>query len=297
MHSFTYVRPQSLEEASTFLSEHREQARILAGGTDLLVQMQSSTVTPDYIVDIKLIPELNMLSYDETDGLTIGAAVPCFKIWNHPEIAYRYPGLIDAVHLIGGTQIQGRATLGGNVANASPAADTIPSLIVHGAICDVIGRQGIRSIAVEDICIGPGQNALGPEEFLLRFQIKPPPIGFGAHYLRFIPRNEMDIAVASAGASIVLNPDGKKVQSARIAIGAVAPTPLFVTAAGDSLIGQPLTDETIDRAAQLAAEAAQPISDVRGTDAQRKHLAAVLTRRAIIKARERAIEQLKGASH
>ncbi|MAU10658.1 MAG: carbon monoxide dehydrogenase [Anaerolineaceae bacterium] len=297
MHSFTYVRPQSLEEASTFLSEHREQARILAGGTDLLVQIQSSSVTPDYIVDIKHIPELNVLSFDETGGLRIGAAVPCFKIWNHHEIAHLYPGLIDAVQLIGGTQIQGRATLGGNVANASPAADTIPSLIVHGAICDVIGRQGIRSIAVQDICIGPGQNALAPDEFLLRFQIKPPSIGFGAHYLRFIPRNEMDIAVASAGASLVLNPDDQTVQYARIAIGAVAPTPLLVIAAGESLIGQPLTNESIDRAARLAAQAAQPITDIRGTISQRKHLAAVLTRRALVKAQERALQSLKGASH
>lgn len=297
MHSFKYIRPQSIQEAADILSEHKEQARILAGGTDLLVQMQSSKSTPGYVVDIKHIPELNVLSYDDAEGLTIGAAVPCFKIWNHAKVTQHYPGLIDAVHLIGGTQIQGRATLGGNVANASPAADSIPSLIVHEAVCDVIGPQGIRQIAIEDMCIGPGQNALSTGEFLLRFRIKPPSSGFGAHYLRFIPRNEMDIAVASAGASLVLNPDDQTVQFARIAIGAVAPTPLLVTAAGESLVGQPLTDESIEHAAHLAAQATQPITDVRGTITQRKHLAAVLTRRALVKAHERAIERLKGASH
>lgn len=288
MQAFDYATPHTLHEATDLLSRYRRQARVLAGGTDLLVQIQSGT--PDLIVDIKQIPELNQLYYDPNVGLVIGAAVPCFRIWNDADVVKRYPGLVDAASLIGGIQIQSRASFGGNLANASPAADSIPALIVHEAVCEVIGAQGMRRIAVEAFCTGPGTTVLNPDEFLVRFLIKPPEKGFGAHYLRFIPRNEMDIAVASAGASVVL--DGDTIQSARIALGAVAPTPLLVTEAGEALIGHTISDAVVDEAARLAVEAARPITDVRGTAAQRKHLAGVLTRRAIHKAIQRARENL-----
>lgn len=296
MPSYTYIVSQTIPETTAFLTQHGSQARVLAGGTDLLVQLQSAIRLPQYIVDVKKIPELNELSYDPTSGLTIGAAVPCFRIWNNATVSRLYPGLIDAVSLIGGIQIQSRATLGGNVANASPAADSIPALIVHHAVCEIAGPKGIRRVPVEAFCTGPGKNVLEPGEFLVRFHMKPPSPGFGAHYLRFIPRNEMDIAVASAGASVILSQDGNTIQSARVAIGAVAPTPLLVTAAGEALAGKAVSDEAIDEAATLATQAAQPITDVRGTIAQRKHLAAVLTRRALHKAIERARANLKGTS-
>lgn len=295
MAHFNYVIPQTVQETTELLRKHGQQARVLAGGTDLLVQLQAAGRTPEFVVDIKKIPELTDLHYDATSGLTIGAAVPCFRIWNDPTVKQLYPGLIDAVSLIGGIQIQSRASLGGNVANASPAADSVPSLIVHEAVCEIAGPGGMRQVPVENFCTGPGKNSLNEGEFLVSFLIKPPQKGFGAHYLRFIPRNEMDIAVASAGASVVLSPDGETIQSARVAVGAVAPTALLVTAASDALAGRPVSDDAIEEAANHARDAAKPITDIRGTIAQRKHLAAVLTRRALTTAIERARENLKGA--
>lgn len=276
------------------LSQNRDRARVLAGGTDLLVQMRSGARTAQMVVDVKHIPELNELRYDPSMGLSIGAAVPCFRIWNDTTVSRLYPGLVDAVSLIGGIQIQSRATLGGNVANASPAADSIPALIVHEATCEIASPEGVRKIPVENFCIGPGKTALNTGEFLVRFHIKPPAIGFGAHYLRFIPRNEMDIAVASAGAAVILD-QSDRIQFARVALGAVAPTPLLVMEAGESLVGHVVSDEIIETAARLAADAARPITDVRGTAAQRKHLSAVLTRRALHKAIQRARENLREA--
>jgi carbon-monoxide dehydrogenase medium subunit len=196
--------------------------------------------------------------------------------------------LIDAASLIGGVQIQGRASMGGNLCNASPAADSIPALIAHSAICNVAGPNGHRQIAVEDFCIAPGRNALQNGEFLVSLQIPAAKAGFGAAYLRFIPRNEMDIAVVGVGASVQLDESRSKIVSARIALGAVAPKPLFVPAAGDSLAGKAISDAAIEEAARLAQAAATPITDMRGTAEYRKHLAAVLTRRALQKAIERA---------
>ena len=285
MQAFDYVTPQTIQEATSLLSQHGKQAKILAGGTDLLVQLQSRQ-TPQVVVDIKQVPEVMELSYNPDDGLSIGAGVPCYRIWNDEAVKKLYPGIVDAVSLIGGVQIQGRASIGGNVANASPAGDSIPALIAHSAVCEIAGPNGSRDVAVEDLFTGPGSTILKEGEFLVRFKLETPPRGFGAHYLRFIPRNEMDIAVASAGASVVL--DGNTIQSARVALGAVAPTPLLVTAAGEALAGREVSDDAINEAAQLATEAANPISDIRGTAAQRKHLAGVLTRRALNKAIERA---------
>lgn len=295
MQNFDYIAAQSVQEAAALLARHGPQARVLAGGTDLIVQMREHRRSVGVVVDIKHIPELNELSYDPGRGLKIGAAVPCIRIWENDLIAAHYPGIVDAVSLIGGIQIQSRATLGGNLGNASPAADSIPALIVHEAICDIAGPDGHREVPVEAFCVAPGRTVLQPGEFLVGLQMKAPPAGFGAHYLRFIPRNEMDIAVVGAGVSVILDARGQTIQSARVALGAVAPTPLLVREAGDALAGQPVSDKIIERAAKLASDAANPISDVRGTVAQRKHLAGVLTRRALHKAIERARERLGGA--
>jgi len=199
-----------------------------------------------------------------------------------------YPGLVDAIHLVGGVQIQYRASVGGNLCNASPAADSIPALIVHEAQCLIASRSGTREIPVEQFCVAPGRNALQQGEFLLAVSVPPVKPNFGAHYLRFIPRNEMDIAVVGVGASVVLDAAKQKIQSARIALGAVAPTPLFVEEAGTYLAGKEITPENIQEAARIAQAAARPISDLRGTAEYRKHLCAVLTRRALEKAIERA---------
>ncbi len=290
MQPFDYVRAQSTEQAVALLAEAGDQARVLAGGTDLLAQMKEGRRRVGLVVDVKFIPELNELCYDPTEGLFLGAAVPCYRIYGNHAVARAYPGLIDAASLIGGVQIQGRASLGGNLCNASPAADSIPALIVHGAICQVAGPNGRREAPVETFCTGPGRTVLEKGELLVALHLPPPKRGFGAAYLRFIPRNEMDIAVAGAGVAVQLEEDGKTLRSARVALGAVAPTPLHVREAGEALAGRALAEveAAIDEAARLAQAAARPIDDMRGTIRQRKHLAAVLTRRAAHIAVERA---------
>jgi carbon-monoxide dehydrogenase medium subunit len=276
---FDYVRARSLDEAVVLLAQ--DEARVLSGGTDLLVQLREGRRQVRVVVDIKAVPEVNALHYDPVVGLELGAAVPCYRISADPVVRNVYPGLVDSVALVGGVQIQGRATVGGNLCNASPAADTAPALIVHEAVCVIAGPNGRREIPVEEFCTGPGRNTMARGEILVAFRLPAPPPHFGASYLRFIPRNEMDIAVVGAGASVVLSGDGRSFVRARVALGAVAPTPLFVPEAGASLAGRPVSDEAIHEAARLAREAARPITDMRGTVAQRKHLAGVLTRRAL----------------
>ena len=294
MQAFDYFAAHSVQEAVALLSGDAGQARALAGGTDLLVQLREGRLRTRRLVDIKPIPEVNELLYDPEEGLRLGAAVPCVRIYGDPAVAEAYPGLVDAVALIGGVQIQGRASVGGNLGNASPAADTIPALIVHAAACVIAGPSGRREVPVEDFCTGPGQTVLEKGEFLVLLRLPPPQPGFGAGYLRFIPRNEMDIAVAGAGASVVLGKGGTTFHSARVALAAVAPRPLFVPEAGDALAGRPVSEAAIDEAARIARATARPISDMRGTAAQRKHLAEVLTRRALHRAVERARQGLEG---
>jgi carbon-monoxide dehydrogenase medium subunit len=288
LQAFDYASARTVDEAVSLLTQHGERARILAGGTDIIVQVREGRRSVDLLLDIKKIPEVNQLSYDPINGLRIGAAVPCYKIYEHAEIAAAYPGLIDAVSLIGGIQIQGRATLGGNLCNASPAADTIPALIVLQATCLIAGPQGTREIPVERFCTGPGRTILQRGEFLLSFHLPPPQKHSGARYLRFIPRNEMDIAVVGVGASVILNEAHTRFVSARIALGAVAPTPLLAVEAGEMLAGKEISEESIQRAAEAAQAIARPISDMRGTAAYRRHLVGVLTRRALQGAIQRA---------
>jgi carbon-monoxide dehydrogenase medium subunit len=290
LQAFDYVAAKSVNEVVSLLERHGDGARVLAGGTDLIVQIREGRKRAELVVDIKDVPDANELSCGPQRGLRLGAAVPCYRIYEDTTIAQTYPGLIDAVSLIGGIQIQGRATVGGNLCNASPAADTIPALIVHSATCTIAGPGGTRDVPVEEFCTAPGRTVLRRGEFLVSLHIPPPPKNFGARYLRFIPRNEMDIAVVGAGASVILNDDRTTVVSARIALGAVAPTPLFVKEAGDALTGGAISDGAIRRAAEIARGAAKPISDMRGTVEQRRHLVGVLTRRALEGAIQRAKE-------
>jgi CO/xanthine dehydrogenase FAD-binding subunit len=289
MQAFDYVSAQSVEQVVSLLSLHGENARVLNGGTDLIVQLRAGARQASLLVDIKAIPEVNQLTYDPVLGLSIGAAVSCWSLCSHPAVVEYYPGLVEAVELIGGVQIQSRATVGGNLCNASPAADSIPALIVHQATCMIAGLSGLREIAVEDFCLGPGQTALQLGEFLVALRLPPPQVGFGAGYLRFTPRSEMDIAVAGAGAAVVLGAGGAVFESARIALGAVASVPLFVPEAGAALQGQLVSTAALLQAAQIAQQAARPITDLRGTSAQRKRLCLVLVRRAL----ERAVERAK----
>lgn len=284
---FDYAAPRSLSEAAGLLASHHG-ARLLAGGTDLLVQLRAGRKETDYVVDLKRIPELNAIEYDPQRGLTLGAAVPCYRIYGDSAVSRNYPALAEVAALIGGTQIQGRASIGGNLCNAAPSADSIPLLIAMGARCRIAGAKGTREIAVEDFCIAPGRTVLEAGELLVSLHLPPPKPHSGARYLRFIPRNEMDIAVAGAGVEVVL--ENGTFRSARIALASVAPTPLFVREAGEGLAGKPVNEAGIAAAADAARSAAKPITDMRGTAEYRRHLCAVLTRRALETAVQRARE-------
>jgi carbon-monoxide dehydrogenase medium subunit len=285
-----YVAPRTIDEAVAVLAEKGDRAKILAGGTDILVQLREGRKEANILVDIKNIPEVNELSLDSKAGLHIGAAVPCYRIYDHKDVARLYPGVYDAASLIGGIQIQSRASLGGNLCNASPAADTIPALIAAGAACQIAGPNGQRKVPVEQFCTGPGRTVLRRGEFLVRFSLPAPEPRTGTSYLRFIPRNEMDIAVVGAGVSVTLDRGRTQCISARVALAAVAPTPLFVAEAGAALVDGSISDALIEKAAKLAQNAAKPISDMRGDADYRRHLVAVLTRRAIRHAIDRAKE-------
>ena len=287
MHWIDYECPQTLDDAVALFRQHGANARALAGGTDLLVQMKTGGRAQGVVIDVKKVPELNALSYDPVKGLTLGAAVACYQIYDDDTVREHYAGLVDAVEIIGGTPIQGRATVGGNLCNAAPSGDTIPALIAYSAICHIVGPQGVRHVPVEEFCTAPGQNVLGDNDILVSLHLPPPPPGSGAAYLRFIPRNEMDIAVVGVGVSVKIV-DGK-FSSARVALASVAPTPLFVKAAGEALVGQPANAASIQVAADLAKAAARPISDMRGTAEYRRHLCDVLTGRALEAAMERAL--------
>jgi CO/xanthine dehydrogenase FAD-binding subunit len=290
--AFEYVVPTTVTEALTALSGRGDRVRALAGGTDLIVQLRREVLDIDRVVDVKRIPELNVITYNPNEGLTIGAAVPCHCIVEHPSIIEVYPGLVDAVALIGGTAIRGRATMGGNLCNAAPSGDSIPAMIVLGATCTIAGPGGMRKVAVEQFCIGPGKTVLGPDELLVSMHFPPPVPHSGACYLRFTPRHAMDIAVVGVAASIVLSLDRAKIASARIALGAVGPTPLLVKAAGEVLRGEVPSEESFAEAARLAQKVARPMTDARGTETQRRHLVGVLVRRAL----RMALERTKGGS-
>jgi carbon-monoxide dehydrogenase medium subunit len=289
MDAFDYLAPRSLGEAYNHLGGGR-RTLLLAGGTDLIIQLREGRRHCDQVLDLKHIPELVRLGFTADGTLEVGAATPLAEIYGNAEVARRLPGLIDAASLIGGIQIQSRASLGGNLCNASPAGDSAPALIVLGARLVVGSAAGTRELPVEEFFAGPGQSVLQPNEILLQVKIPSQPARSGAFYLRFIPRNEMDIAVASAGARIQLNAAGDRIEAARVAIGAVAPTPLLVSAAAQALAAQPPTDEVFERAGQASAAAAHPITDMRGSTAQRRHLASVLTVRALRGALQRARE-------
>lgn len=286
MQALKYQRATTLDQAVQLLADSGPAGHVLAGGTDIIVQARARSVDVDLLVDVKGIPELSQLAYDAATGLTIGAALPCYRIYADADVQQHYPALVDSTSLIGGTAIQGRASIGGNLCNASPSADAIPTMIVLEGTATIAGPNGARDVPVEDFCTGPGQSVLQPGEVLVSIHFPPPAADSGARFLRFIPRNEMDIAVVNSASALRF--DGDTVSWARVAVGAAAPTPLLVAAAADALVGQPLTDDSIAAAATAAREATSPIDDMRGTIKQRRHLAAVLTERTLRGAAERA---------
>jgi CO/xanthine dehydrogenase FAD-binding subunit len=287
LHPFAYVAPSTVAEAVAELNKHGDRARPLAGGTDLLVKARANVWELDAVVDIKNIPELMTLTING-DGLSIGASVPCYQVYDNSEVAAQYPAIIDSVSIIGGIQIQSRAGLGGNLCNAAPSGDGIPALIAHSAVAKIASVNGTREVAVEDFCTGPSRTVLEAGELLVSIEVPKPAPNSGAAYTRFIPRNEMDIAVAGVGVFVQLDASGQNFESARIALASVGPTPILASAAGDSLAGKPVNDDTIAAAAALAKDAATPITDMRGTIEQRRQLVEVLTGRMIKQAVERA---------
>lgn len=287
MHDFEYAAPASVAEAVQLLERHNGSARPLAGGTDLIDQIRLGRYKPGIVVDIKKIPELNLLELTP-QGLKIGAAVPCYKIYGHKGIVEQYSALADSTMIIGGIQVQSRASMGGNLCNSGPAADSTPSLIALGGIAVIAGAKGTREVPVEEFCTGPGKNVLNPGEFLVQLKFPARPKHSGSHYRRFIPRNEMDIAVVGVGASVILDDKGEKIVSGRISLGAVAATPLFAKQASDLLAGQPANEATLEKAAAAAQAIATPIDDMRGTKEFRLHITGVLTRRVLQEAIDRA---------
>jgi CO/xanthine dehydrogenase FAD-binding subunit len=290
MGAFAYVAPRSVAEAVSALAGEGSgpgRAQVLAGGTDLLVQMRTLDREARTIVDIKGLAETNRLEFGTTDTF-IGAAIPSAVLNENADLKALFPGILEAADLIGSTQIQGRATLGGNLCNASPAGDSIPAMIANAAVCVIAGPEGERELPVEDFVTGVGRNALRPAELLLGLRVPNPGPGTGDAYLRFIPRSEMDIAVAGCGIRLTL--DGSGVcTSARVAIGAVAPTALLVPAAAEALIGTKVDESALAAAGAACSEASSPITDKRGTADYRRKIVGVLCRRAGTIARDRAI--------
>ncbi len=289
MGAFAYVAPQSVADTLDVLLEHardNRRAQILAGGTDLLVQLRSVDNSPRTIVDIKKLAETNRLDIG-SEQIYIGAAIPSAELFENTDLKALLPGLLEAADLIGSTQIQGRATMGGNLCNASPAGDSIPAMIAVNAVCDIANDSGGRQLPVEDFVTGVGTNALEPGEFLLGLQIPTPGANSRDAYLRFIPRTEMDIAVAGCGVSVTVESDGS-CSAARVGIGAVAPTALLVPAAAEALVGTQLDDAALQAAGEACTAAASPITDKRGTAEYRRKVVAVLCRRATSIARDRA---------
>jgi aerobic carbon-monoxide dehydrogenase medium subunit len=285
MTELRYLAPETLDEAIGAFAAAGSAARILAGGTDLLVQMRAGSVKPGLIVDIKKIAE--MISIEETlSGFRIGAAVSGMALHDHPRFGKVWPGVLEAVNLIGSKQVQGRASAGGNLCNGSPAGDSVPAMVAAGAIVTVQGPNGRREMPVEQVPASPGRTTLKPGEILISFKLPPRPQNSGDAYLRMIPRTEMDIAVVGCGVSLTLR-DGV-VTTARVGLGAVASTVLLVEDAAKALIGSKLDDAALEKAAAACRAACRPIDDKRGTIAYRTKVAGVLLKRTAAIAARRA---------
>lgn len=285
MPSPQFHSPDTVEGAVALLAAD-PGARVLSGGTDLIVQLRSQRIAPSAIVDIKRIAGMSGIR-EHAGGFAIGAATPCTALKDHKALIAAWPGVVEAANLIGSVQVRNRATMAGNLCNASPAADSVPALVAAGASCVIAGPKGQREVPVEAVTTGPGKTSLAPGEFVVEIRLPARPTGGGDAYLRSIPRTEMDIAVVGAGAALVLDASGT-CTSARIAIGAAAPTVLLVEAAGAALVGSKLDDTALERMAEAVRAACKPISDKRGTVEYRTAMAAVLAKRVVQTARERA---------
>lgn len=282
--------PKTFENAVAIAAAASGQTRFLAGGTDVLVQLRAAMVLPDDLIDLKHIPGVKEITRTSDGGWRIGIAVSGAELGRHAGIGADYPGVVEGMQLVGSTQVQGRATLVGNLCNGSPAADSVPAMVAAGAWVSVIGPQGVRDVKVEDIPAGPGRTTLKPGEVITGITLPPRGANTGDAYLRFIPRTEMDIAVV--GVAVNLRLDGDRISEARVALGAVAPKILLVLAAAQAIIGTMLDDAALDALAAAAIAASTPISDKRGTAEFRKDIVGVLVKRAA----RIALDRAKGAT-
>jgi CO/xanthine dehydrogenase FAD-binding subunit len=281
-----FEAPSSIDQAVTLLAGESGEARALAGGTDLLVQLKTGLIEPVLVVDLKGIPELRQIT-EAAGGFRIGAAVTGAELREHAKLSATWPGVVEAANLIGSTQIQGRATMGGNLCNGSPAADSVPALIAAGARVSIAGPKGRRELPVEDIMTGPRRLALTKGEIIASFILPPKAARTGDAYLRFIPRTEMDIAVVGCGVCLTLDSRGA-CSAARVALGAVADRPLLVGPAAAALVGSTIDEAALRKLDAAAQAACRPIDDKRGTKDFRIKLAGVLARRAAQIALQRA---------
>jgi aerobic carbon-monoxide dehydrogenase medium subunit len=281
-----YEAPSSLDQAVALLAAEHGEARVLAGGTDLLVQMRTNVIEPVLLVDIKGIAETRQIR-EESGGFRVGSAVTGAELKEHPKLKAMWPGVVEAANLIGSTQIQGRATMGGNLCNGSPAADSVPALIAASAMASVVGPKGRRDVAVEDVMLAPRRLSLAKGEIIASFLLPARPARTGDAYLRFIPRTEMDIAVVGCGLCLTLDAAGI-CTAARVSLGAVAARPLLVAEAANALIGTKVDDGPLRKLDAAAQAACRPIDDKRGTKEYRIKVAGVLARRTAQIALERA---------
>lgn len=286
MVSVVYEAPETLQDAVNLLVNTDLTAKVMAGGTDLIIQMRDLVNESRLVIDLKKIPEMMQATMSD-EGLQLGPSMCCAELTAREDIKAAYPGLVESAYLIGSTQVQGRASVGGNLCNSSPAADTIPALIVTGAQCVIVGPDGERTLPVEEFVTGVGQNCLEKGELLRLITIAKPAANTSDAYLRFIPRTEMDIAVAGAGVSVTLDDEGI-CTAARVAIGAVATTALLVPQAAEALIGTKIDETSLQAAADASSAASAPITDRRGTAEYRRHVVGVLTKRAAAIAADRA---------
>lgn len=281
-----YHTPTTFQDAAAIAAASSGTLRFLAGGTDVLVQMRAGMVQPDDLIDLKHIPGVDRIEKTPEGGWRIGVAVPGIVLGGHGELVADWPGVVEGMNLVGSTQVQGRATLAGNLCNGSPAADSVPGLFAAGATVTVTGPNGSREIPVEQVPVGPGKTSLAKGEVISSITLPPRGKNGGDAYLRFIPRTEMDIAVV--GCAVSLRLDGDKVVEARVALGAVAPTVLLSEACAKAIIGTTLDDAALGALAKAAEGEAKPISDKRGTKEFRIEVAGVLARRAAKIAYDRA---------
>jgi len=286
MTDMRYEAPQSLDAAVALLAGANGGGKILAGGTDVLVQLHAEMIEPDVLVDIKNIADVRQIS-EEAGAWRVGAAVPGMQVIDDAGFSKAWPGVCEGVALIGSVQVKGRASIGGNVCNGSPAADSVPGLIAADAVATIIGPDGTREEPVENIVTGPGKTSLGEGEFIVSFGFPARPPHSGDCYLRLTPRTEMDIDVVGVGANLTLDDSGVCI-AARIAVGAVAPTPLLVADAAAALVGTTVDDAAMEGMIAAVRAACNPISDKRGTKEYRIKTAGVIARRAVEKALERA---------